>query len=392
MPAIEVGGRMAGHHSRICVAIDDANLRRRARRALAGAIALATVGLAARLPAQARRAISVKDNSCAPDCSIATIRVARISGTDAIPLLGFPAQVAGDQRRRIFVMQQRDALPEAPLLVFDSVGKFAGSLGARGTGPGEAGVPNWLVSGWDDSLRLFETPRVIVFDAQLRHAYTRALGTWISRPSQVVPIADGTFAALGSGGLTPGTARPITSMAFSSDDRTTFAQPLVESTAGPLRVLAPVRARRSARLWVAQYAIHDGRGYDLFQVDSRGEVSIALQRRPEWWISGRAQAAIREPITSSRVVAMRELNDGIIAVLAAQPRAEWRTIHIDSRTFAGWWNRYESHLELIDTRQGRLLATARLPGYPRAVVQDDRVVTYIEIDDEPRLDVWRFAK
>lgn len=83
-------------------------------------------------------------------------------------LTGLPGRVLMTRSGDIVVL----LAGPGPPLVYDRGGRLKGPLGGCGRGPGESTWPHWIDAAVDDSLRVFELGRVIVFDSALKHART----------------------------------------------------------------------------------------------------------------------------------------------------------------------------------------------------------------------------
>jgi hypothetical protein len=292
-----------------------------------------------------------------------------------------------DRRGRIHVVTIRQARPYGPPEVFDSLGRHLGPLGRRGEGPGETTVPYWIDAGYDDTIRVFEAGRVVVFDADLRHVRTyaettcsgmrhvAAAGRLLSRSATEVR-ASGQRADFVHRRSADGTAWSI------------VPEVVPVAAYGPNRVLRSAYDKRSGTFWIAQFATHNGQGYDLWQMDSSLKPSAVLRRRPPWWHSAPVYDE-RRLIPSSRVIDVRDLGGGLVAVLIAQPRSDWRSVEVDEVRVTGWWNMYDSIVEVQDWRRRVIVSTARMTGYPQRILSDTRVATYAEEDGIPFLDVWK---
>jgi len=351
-------------------------------------ISLALALLLAAAPASPQHT-PVPDNSCPSPCTLRIAQRVQLDFGNDDYLLGLPRVVRGDRTGRVLVIQTKEALNQGPPLVFGPTGRLVGKLGGRGRGPGESEYPEWLAADFDDSLRIFESGRMVVFDEQLRHAHTTVLARSIERPMEVVSLSANEFVGLGTGGITPGTTRPLEVLRLRQGPWQPF--PLIRSEEGStgMRALGRARDLSTERVWIAQYSLSEGRGYDLYLADRRSGRVAAFRRRPSWWRTLTLGPAITSagPPLVSRVAHVREIRPGVVAVLIAQPSDDTRRMRANPRTGAGggWWNGFESLIEIIDTRTGRKLGELRVPGMPRGFVADDRVVSYYEEDDEPQL-------
>ncbi len=228
-----------------------------------------------------------------------------------------------------------------------------------------------------------------MFDADLRHVRTYAERQPVPGMRHVVMWPDGSYFAIGNEVRASGQRADFVHRR-SADGTSWSIVPEVVPTAayGPNRVLRPADDKRSGTFWIAQFATHNGEGYDLWQVDSSLKRSAVLRRRPSWWHSAPVYDE-RRVIPSSRVLDVRDLGGGFVAVLIAQPRSDWRSVEIDEVRVTGWWNMYDSIVEVQDWRRRVIVSTARMTGYPQRILSDTRVATYAEEDGIPFLDIWK---
>lgn len=353
--------------------------------------ALVAIIVAGRMaPAQPR---VLDDARCRAECGGVTVsNIVKLQFPDQVPLLGLPRLIRGDRQGRVVVIQTRQGLTEGPPVMFEASGEFAGTLGRYGRGPGETEHPDWLDADFDDSIRVVESQRLVVYDAQLRSIRTGTLRRWISRPQQVVAVGTDRFAAIGSGAMTPGSPRPIEYLGTLGARPMTADLSGVAAGGGGLQVLARSRHLPRGELWMGRYSLSDGAGYDLALISPDGRVLGEWRRRPKWWVSIRLSEAtapaIGIPIVS-RLMDVRDIGDGRLLVLIAQPSSDpaKRRAAIAPRTGAGWWNRYDTIVELVDVGRGEVVGNTRVPGFPRFLVGDRRFATYTEVDDEPQVEV-----
>lgn len=86
----------------------------------------------------------------------------------AAALRGTPLLVSATWRGQLIVTEDANT----PAAVFESSGKFVGRLGRAGRGPGELTFASWVDSELDNSIRVVDVDRVVVFDRALRPART----------------------------------------------------------------------------------------------------------------------------------------------------------------------------------------------------------------------------
>jgi len=334
----------------------------------------------------------VGEPDCGAKCRLSTKRLFRIGSDSEDVINNYPIFISSERKGRIFLIgpRPRHVLPEGPPLVFDQRGQYLGTLGGRGSGPGETWRPSWVDVDTDDSIRVFEQGRMVVFGQDLKHVATRSDTRSVRRLQDVVMLPDRSIVALGSEFLTPGRPRAIHMLRPGEAAVQFMPEPQQPKADGRARVLARFRNRGSDRFWVAQFDAHEGHGYDLLLMDVSPRVHIALRRRPTWW---RSAAIYGKPefTPTSRVMAVREVANGIVGVLFAHPRADWRPSRIEPKR--GSYMAYETRLELMDTARGVVVASAQMRGYPLRILSDSTFATYLEDEDgTPHIDVWSFKR
>jgi hypothetical protein len=277
-----------------------------------------------------------------------------------------------------------------PPSIYNGMGEFVGTVGRPGQGPGEIVHTLWVTAGDEDTVRLYDWSRVLTFSANFEHVSTSAHPRTFVMYGMVVRLPGGSFVALGGEALRAGQPRPIHLQRSDGSSRLVSRFPSFND-AGQSRVLAPaLDGGRFGRFWVAQFSLINGSGFDLYLADTAGVVTDALRHAPNWWHRERTSVSPL-PTGTSRVVALREIQPGVVAVLVAQPKPNWADISIDTKTFAGIWNRYDTVLEIIDVREAAVIGRARVAGYPRALLRNQRLAVYRELEDGvPVIEVLKF--
>lgn len=318
---------------------------------------------------------------CQGSCAIAVKRVARIGEDVDVSIRGIPYTVASDGRNRVYVIEQRNLRPSTPVLVFSPEGKFLRRLGAYpgGLGPGELAQPYAILAGLGDTLRIIEQSRVITLNGQFQHLRTQSTPRTIGTPVRVVGFSEGLYLATGTERDPRNLQARLHFISTRLSAPSTIDEEKLPDFPGTERVIGPAADPKTRHAWVVQYGHTGTKGYQAFSIDSTSNVSELLQTTASWWM------------TQTRVIDVREYAGGILAVLVAQPKSDWREVEVNPRTGAGRWRRYESLLQLIDLRAGRVIGRESFVGYPRALLTNFRVATYGEEDDIPYVDLWSFT-
>ncbi|MBK8249881.1 MAG: hypothetical protein IPK85_21190 [Gemmatimonadetes bacterium] len=334
---------------------------------------------------------AVRDLRCAGPCPPLQTSTSAVDFPDRFPLLGIPQVVASGTSGTFHVIQQKNALEEGPPLTFASSGRFLGALGGRGRGPGESEHPQDIATNSADTTFLVEGARVTAFDGRHKPLWTKMLTKWIERPTSLTYLSAGEFAAIGTGPVPADSPRPIETISLESAARRPLITPsrLPESI-GRLRLLSPARSRPGS-VWVAQWGLVNSTGYLLYRAGPAVNDTVLL-RDPPWWRRIDMSPAVpgSGPPISTRLVAIREVAPGILGILMGQPVDSLARRPIAARTGGGWWNRYETLLELVDVARATKIGEVRSRGFPRGFASDSAIVAYSEVDDEPALEIVRY--
>lgn len=333
----------------------------------------------------------IPDATCSKVCAIAVRRVLQLGVDDDTAVVTSPLQIVQDSRGNLIVAWDLGGNPGPPS-VFDATGHLIARVGRRGAGPGEMTRTHALTIGPRDSVRVYDPTRLIDFGPDWKHVRTTSRDPGFMLQGNVVPFLDGSFVATGMEPVYRGEPRPIHFQSAKGGSRSLEGKLLTPPEAGRSRALAATFTRgQTGHFWIAQFERNQGRGYDLYLADTTGRIQTAARRRPAWWRSG-TTGTTRSHVAVSRVLATREIRPGILATLIAQPLANWRDIPFNKQTFAGVWNLYEGILEVVDVGRGVVVGRARFPGYPRALLTDERFAVYRELDDgRPLVEVFHFS-
>lgn len=309
------------------------------------------------------------------------------SATDSVGLTALPLQVLDLAKGRFVVVQ--DPGGGRPPILFDEKGAFLRELTRRGAGPGELTSAVWAIRTPGDSLIVLEEQRTLTFDGELRHLSTRSETRGYRLAPNVLRLRNG---SLVSTGLEPMYERRPRDVRFTpargSLRRLTLPQIPNQGRAG--RTLGYSADSTASVVWVLQSSTVDGRGYELFAVDTSSRLHHALVRRPDWWHARSEYRGISDiHVPSSRVRAVREVRANVVMVLVAQPRSGAKGFSVNSRV-SSWSENYETVVELLDITRTQVISHVRLAGHPLDIFRDGRVATYVEAEDgTPLVKIWR---
>lgn len=281
------------------------------------------------------------------------------------------------------------------LLVYDNHGRFLRSIGQKGSGPGEFQGIAAIAPGLADSLFVFDgdSRRYSVYAPDLSFVAAGLLPLGPELISLVLPSGEFVF------GLPLRTPAQIGQPlhVVSRDGRLLRS---LGSKSGLFRPDIPWLDSRAigiapaGMLWSAfrtQYVVERWN-------PRTGQFVSAISRTVPWFPSrmqpvrtDRADPEEPEPF----LMDIREDTRAVLWVLIAVPDSNWRRTvtrpsgaqHMQIRDPQEY---YDTVLEALDARTGRLLASVRLPQYVRQFVADNEIGTVVEDSDGiPRLQLWR---
>ena len=285
-----------------------------------------------------------------------------------------------------FVVLEGGRLPS----IFSARGDFVGTLGKHGKGPGEVTFVTWIDADIDDSLRVVDVDRVVVFDRNLRPVRT----------------------IIGSRGQLIWHAAFVRANAYVSQSRMQDSRDLTRTVPIILRtdsgrVLSTIQVPKinghktfialSRKLddprafWLAECTTEGLNGYRLSVLSETGRRLRTLPFERDWWIGSDFKA---NPVAAiSKIREVRQIDIRTIAVLIAHPKTGWEKVTVNPRTMEGDVDRYETVVELVDVPSGRLTRAATFPGYPISLLDDARVAIYRESGDgTPAVTVQRVQR
>jgi hypothetical protein len=126
------------------------------------------------LSASAQQRLEIPATPTCPRCTFEKTKVLTIAGTsDSVMIAQYP-DIVRDRRGRFYVSGAN-----YNVLAFDSVGRFLGTMGRRGPGPGEFSTPpSALLIGRADSLYALSGRALSVFSPAFVHARTSGMQSY----------------------------------------------------------------------------------------------------------------------------------------------------------------------------------------------------------------------
>lgn len=333
-----------------------------------------------------RQVIEIPRETGCRGCSIAVRQVAVLGEEDGPGMIESESTTGvADSRGRIFLY----AAYSPPVKAYDAGGRYVATLGAEGQGPGEfRGVGAVRVSA-GDTVHVFDGDnlRTSVFSPALRLARTTRL--------EIPPQTEA--AALGGD-------RVVLGVPLRSPSRAGLPLHLLDggrvvrsfgSTSGAFRPDIPYFDERAiapagpGRVWV----VHKNR-YQVELWSTDGRKLRELRRSVAWFpphVAERPVSPDRPPPTTIQQVAVDGAGRLWIKILV--PDRDWRRAvraggphGYTVRDRAGY---YDTLIEVIDPRRGRVLASRRFPELVQLLGHDRIGAVVTGADDIPRFVVWR---
>lgn len=337
-------------------------------------------------------ALSVPLQECPATCTIRLERPVLVDGRSQEALVGRPRRAVENHRGDLILLSGR----AGPPIVFDGSGRYVRLLGSQGQGPGETVYPSWIDASLDDSVRVFQNDRTVVFSPALQHVRTTSL----PQPTllrMVAPLRPGVHAVQSAQFDSPAIrVNPI--LVRRENGQILYRIDVPRLNGWPTRTAFTRDASNAERLWLVEYQPRSFKGYRVVHLTESGKRLGMLERRPEWW----EKDPRTEPLTSaisprfpttpwSAIWDVRQVGPDLLGILAGTPTAAWRDVPFNPRTNEGYFNRFDTVLEIVDIRRDALVAAVRLNGSPISFVSDSAIATYAETSDGfPQVTIWRF--
>ena len=339
--------------------------------------------------------VSIPDE---PQCRTCEIRAARIRSWEMPDdsADGFPIGIRSDNLGRFWVLRRGD-VPA----VFDSSGRFLRAIGRHGRGPGEYMFPTEVLAVPPDTVVVLDGDlrRATVLDRTFQVARTVALPMHVRGP--VVLSWPGRVLGSGSVSARGAAAKPLHELSFASGNRAvvtrSFGAAAVDSRRGGMVTTShSLTAPGNGAFWAGWMF-----GYQLTRFAVDGRALRLIGREPDWFREP-SQGGLGTPSTPppSLLVGLEEDRQGRLWTFLRVPSKSWKaawptlppgTREVSSRSIAVE-KLYDTLIEVIDPRAGRVIARRRLDGYFVGALPGLRGAMYeVSEDGEGRISILTFA-
>jgi hypothetical protein len=293
------------------------------------------------------------------------------------------ATVALDSKGRMYVSPTVDRWAIA---TFDSTGRYTGTIGSKGGGPGEFNdVHAITLTGGDSLVVLHDLNRVTVFDPA--GAFARGYGLDAAFiPGQAVVTVDGTMVATRAGAAPGSVDHPAIGFGADGSRVRSYGEATVHMRGPNYSALAV----DGDQIWAADGTI---------AVYGYGPTGAVVLHHRDWYDTA-GQAASGKRWRFSRVRDMAVHREGELWVLGWRRQAQQRPnspqapvaeTPATSLSLADATNITEQFLDLIDTGRGELVARAKLgKTVAGGLLGGDLLYTFAEDrDGETEIRIWR---
>lgn len=327
-------------------------------------------------------------------CRVDLLRVATLGDTAGPGMVHQQGSVAMDAGRHFYVSSNGDP---GTIRHFDSSGRYAGTIGRPGRGPGEyVGRPLVSFLSADTMLAVdSEGRRATVLDGSYEVVRSIALPMIVS---QVVATGSGGMVVTGDDRSAARIGLPLHLIDFRGDgirsfgainERVDFTNPF-----GRFRTIGPSRSNASS-VWSAR--INE---YLVERWDTSGRLHESLRRDPEWFRPWTRPAAGLVGVTRQvpSVTALFERGDSLW-VLVRVDDAGWKPmppVPVPGMSDAFYTpdsfrdSLFDTLIEVLHVSSGRLLASQRVPQHLLGFAADEHAFSYEEDEHgNPRYVVWR---
>jgi hypothetical protein len=341
---------------------------------------LAVLGAPRPAPAQITATIDSR-----PSCLACTISIQPRLHLGSMDIIATnTAYLPSDSRGRLYQFTNRD---RDHVTVFDSSGRILTRIGRGGSGPGEfsAGILRVFLSD-HDSIYVMDSrhARLNVFEPSWRFSRSvNVAGTFY----RVVPLRGGGF--IGNGDIrTPSAAGyPLHVIGPSGEIVRSFGTGTPRRMPGfETQLVRRIALEDEKTIWAAHEAAYV---IELWNIED-GVIRLRLESDADWF----SPYASREIITPDRspqpfVQAIRRDSTSLLWVLVMIPDEDWPSGLGTRREIPGeppWYELdypqvYDSRIDVIDPRAGRVVASARFDEYLRGFSGVNSVFGYHETGD-----------
>ena len=364
----------------------------RLRAGLVGAFVVVAMSLSA----SAQQRLEIPGTPTCPRCTFERTKVLTIAGTSDSMLIAQYPHLARDSRGRFYVSGAN-----YNVLAFDSVGRFLGTMGRRGPGPGEFSTPpSALLIGRADSLYALSARALSVFTPAFAHARTSGMQSY---HVGAATLHSGDLVWQGPDASAPRDGYSLYLLdAKGARVRTLRATapatpPCLECTQRTLS-LSPDRTS----IWTAAR-----NRYEIEQLNTDGRLLRTVSVRASSWFEPWTAPVPRDRAGStrppSRLGAVVEDGQGRLWVMGFTAASDWkpdpsfdvsrRGIGIISPAEQAYRARsFAMVLELLDLRSGRLIASQRFDRDSFAFLGGGLAWTTREdADGNTLIDIWRLS-
>ena len=331
--------------------------------------------------AQAPVPVRVPDAPTCPRCTIAATVVATLGTIDGPGALSGRPYVIADGRGRYWAFSY-----DSPPKVFDAKGEFVRQVGAMGQGPGE----------FSSAMSGMATPgdSVVVFDGRGQRATVIGpdleIGRMVRMPAEILDgvamhwpndiMASGTI-RMGDGNGLP--LHRISLAQLTAVGSTHFGPTEASIRPGMRAQTMWLSAAKSGGVWSAE-ALE----YRLTLWDANGQPLRILERKPPWFAARSTGGGSPRTPPQPTIAAIREdPNTGWLWVLGRVAAPTWREAWPAHATAPGvsdisassiaYEKMYNTRIEVLDTRAGRVMARGELKGMVLNMLPGNRVTTYV---------------
>jgi hypothetical protein len=327
-------------------------------------------------------------------CALEMVKVATLGKLDRT-VLREPLWMARDSLGRFFVTWTVFGHSPELASVFDSTGRFVQSIGRTGSGPGEFLFPV--------TVNVDHQNRILVWDANAsRESVLDAQLHFVRQTSQ----RSATNVLLHNGLKAIALSTPYAAAATN-----TIA--ILDSNSIPLRSFgAPRDAPVGPEGWRMNRVLGKGPGDhvwaaypDVYRVErwtSSGVLEKVVTRTIPWFEPVRKQAIeFQGEMPSPSPRDLREDSKGRLWVAISVAALEWKDALGAAKAVPGRPSSfpdrsrarlYDTMLDVIDVRTGRLLISKRINGFVKQFLSDDLISVFREsADGEPSIEIWRLT-
>jgi hypothetical protein len=341
------------------------------------------------LPLSAQKRVVIDSKPSCPDCTIEITRILTALPSDSLRVPR-PHPFVVDAAGRLYMFDSRRGV----VMQYGSDGKLLRQIGRQGRGPGEFQYVRGMSVGPGDSIYLADESmsRLTILSSDGAVAKVVTLN---ARYSKLIPMGPSEIFATGPVSSATGECYGVLAPDGTPKAKWGTCKPgdamMLESMM--MAWMRHVAVGAGGRIWSARYNHYEIEGYD-----HAGKPTTTVVRQSEWfepWEPDpkKLRSFTERPLPT--LSGLATLPDGNLLVAVTRAAKDWTAPPTDAQgrlpRNSGWESKEETIFEVLDPRDGKLLASHTIKGRIFPLSGPYYAETRSSDDGETYVDVFRLS-